>query len=251
MVSGANPYALSIAALSTDTKRRFFWSRDLSGSSYAYIWLGDVEEGSSIVFPIKSKKTEYQLRILAGDTSSLPAEIRQPGSLQISKDNTLMVTTGISMTTDIQGISTSGVIGTLGSTTESEVEINKITIPIDNCGGSASISQKYSQTQAFVKQVNSEFSAKIGVEIPIVVWVKLIAEVQAKYGFEQGQLDSRTIEYQMGAEPKSHVIYVITWKELWNSGTAELTSSNQSFSVPFRAKTNLIFQIDSKKLACP
>lgn len=251
LVHGLNPYSMNMGAIATDTKRSFSWSREPSGSSYAYIWLGDIKEGDSLVFPIKTKNTEYQLRILAGETSSLPAEIRQPGSLQLSKDNALMVTTGISMTTDMQGLSTSGVMGTLGSTTQAEVEVNKLTIPINNCGGSTSISQRYSQTQAFVKQVNSEYSARIGVEIPIVVWVKLVAEVQAKYGFEQGQLDSRTIEYQMGAEPKSHVVYVITWKEVWNSGTAELVSNSQNFFIPFRAKTNLIFQIDSKKVACP
>jgi hypothetical protein len=252
ITGGSNPYALTTYMLSIDTGRKFSFAH-LRGKSdlVAYTWLGELVEGASVVFPIKSKNTRYVLRVIEGDISSLPKEILRPGSLQLKEDNTIIVSSGISTTADLQGLANSVGIEALHSDPQSEIEINKLTIPIDNCGGTVSVRQKYSQTQSFIKQINTEVSAKIGVEIPLAVWFRMIAELQAKYGFEQGEVDSRTIEYEMGAEPRSKVVYVVTWKEVWDSGTAKVISSQKGFSVPFRVRTNLIFQIDSKKIACP
>jgi hypothetical protein len=250
ITSGSNPYELTTNMLLADTERQFC-STAHGGHYDSYLWLGELVEGASVIFPLKSKNTRYVFKVIEGDIASLPKEILRPGSLQLKDDNTILVSSSISTTADLRNLTNSVGIEAMQFAPQSEIEINKLTIPIDNCGGSAPVRQKYSQTQSYVKQINTDLSAKIGIEIPLGVWLRMVAELQAKYGFEEGQVDSRTIEYEMGAEPRSKVVYVVTWKEVWDSGTAKLTSGQQGFSLPFRARTNLIFQIDSKKVACP
>jgi hypothetical protein len=80
--------------------------------------------------------------------------------------------------------------------------------------------------------------------------VSLVAELQAKYGFEQGQIDTRQISYHMEALPGTNQVYVITWQEVWDSGVAQVNAGNDNITIPFRVKTNLVYQVDSTRLDC-
>lgn len=163
----------------------------------------------------------------------------------------MILASTITTTNNLQSVTSSISLQGMNIAEPSEsIEINKLTVPINNCGGSAKISQKYTQTQSFVRQMSSEATASIGGEIPVVVWLKLVAELQIKYGFEQGQIDSRTIEYEMSAEPETNVVYTITWQEIWQKGFADLKSGSTEVKVPFRIKSDLIYSIDSSKESC-
>ena len=131
------------------------------------------------------------------------------------------------------------------------IELSKMTIPMDNCGGSAPLAQDYTYSQTFIHEYRMEASGGVGAQIPIPIeWLGLRVELQAKYGFEQGQIDSREIAYHMQAEPGTNQVYIVTWREVWEFGTAQALAGNDIITVPFRVKTNLIYEVDSTKLEC-
>jgi hypothetical protein len=84
-----------------------------------------------------------------------------------------------------------------------------------------------------------------------VPWAKLLVELQAKYGFEQGQVDSRTVDTTLEVERGTNQVFVIVWSEVWDSGTAAIMAGNDRIEAPFRVKKDVIYSIDSEKLACP
>ena len=135
-------------------------------------------------------------------------------------------------------------------TGKERLEVNKFTIPIDNCGGSSNVSQKISQSQSFVHKIVQDNSGKAGLELSIP-WAKLMLELQTKYGYEDGQTDTRTINVDMSATPHTNQSYVLTWYEEWEIGTAEVVNNDKMARIPFRVKTNMIYDMASQQLKCP
>jgi hypothetical protein len=214
------------------------------------IVFGDVSEGFSQSFFVPSRKLTYTIKILEGDINALPPEILQSGSTRLSADGQIVVVLPNSPTGETgQG---GNYIENIDYGTRTEfVETNKLTIPINNCAGSMEVSQMYSQTQTFVHQYTAEVGVNLGVEIPMVAWLSLVPELQASYGYENGQIDTQTVEYNMAAAPGTNIIYTVTWNEVWESGTANVSNGSDAILVPFRAKTNLIYDIASEKRNCP
>lgn len=216
-----------------------------------YISLGENKEGFAESFSLPSRKLTYVVKILAGDISSLPPEMLQPGSTRLRDDGQIIV--ALPGYVSANGTQTSGIfVQDISYAIKTEqVETNKLTVPINNCAGSVEVSQKYTQTQTFVHQYTGEIGFNIGVEIPLPLWAKLTPEFTAKYGFENGQVDTRTVEYNMAAAPGTNVIYIVTWSEVWESGAANVINGNDTIVVPFRVKTNLIYDIASEPRNCP
>jgi hypothetical protein len=245
-------YLLYSENLKYDFKQERRWRWPLGrNNTIVYYWLGQIGEGDTIRIPIKSKKIEYVLKILEGDISSLPSEILQKGSTRLLEDGRIVVALPGSVATE--GTQTSGIfVQDISYATRIEqIVTNKLTVPINNCAGSVEVSQKYTQTQTFVHQYTSEIGFSIGIEIPLPLWSKLTPEFQAKYGFENGQIDSRSIEYNMAAAPGTNVIYIITWSEIWESGAANVINGNDTIIVPFRVKTGLMYGVSSEPGTCP
>lgn len=216
-----------------------------------YIMLDEQTEGSSKELFVPSRKLTYVVKILEGDVNSLPPEMLQPGSTRLSDGGQIIVALPGSISAD--GTQTSGIfVKNIDYATKTErVETNKLTVPINNCSGSMEVSQRYTQAQTFVYQYTGEVGFNIGVEIPFIAWAKLTPEFTAKYGFENGQVDTRTVEYNMAAAPGTNVVYIVTWSEVWESGAANVTNGNDTIVVPFRVKTNLIYDIASEPRTCP
>ncbi|GAB1472076.1 hypothetical protein MASR2M66_29540 [Chloroflexota bacterium] len=216
-----------------------------------YIQLGEKNEGYTESFFVPSRKLTYVVKILDGDINSLPPEILQPGSTRLRDDGQIIVDLPGSISAD--GTQTSGIfVQDISYAKKTErVETNKLTVPINNCAGSVEVSQKYSQSQTFVHQYTGEVGFNIGIEIPFAAWAKLTPEFTAKYGFENGQVDTRTVEYNMAAAPGTNVVYIVTWSEVWETGTANVINGNDTIVVPFRVKTNLIYDIASEPRTCP
>ena len=57
-----------------------------------------------------------------------------------------------------------------------EIEVDKITVPLDNCGGSAVIHQKFSNTQTFVYKYleDKTYSGGAEISIPVITWAKIV-----------------------------------------------------------------------------
>jgi len=78
----------------------------------------------------------------------------------------------------------------------------------------------------------------------------LILELEARYGYKQGQIDERTINTTLTAEPETNQSYLITWQEIWESGSGIAVVGEDTVSIPFRVRTNVIHSIFSEKLSC-
>ncbi len=130
-----------------------------------------------------------------------------------------------------------------------EIIVNRLTVPMNNCGGNAIVSQNYTQSQTLIHEYHADIGA--GISIPVGSWIKVIPELQANFGYEQGQIETKTLEYNMATDPGTNVTYVITWKEIWETGSVDLLSGTDTVSFPFRARTDLVYQIDSEDLPCP
>lgn len=263
-----NTYKLSMQELNRDLKedQRFHYAAIRAGltekdpwkviRTYGYQWFHTAPEGQTYRFPVKAKNITYVLKILPGEVSSLPESLRIPGSARLKSENDIVVALNSDPTSSteavgddsqsralIDGMSYDGIAKT--------VPVNKITVPINNCGGSAKIIQEYTQTQVFVHEYRAEVGGSLGLGIPLPFnLLNLQLELQAKYGFEQGQVASRTISYHMEAEPGTNQIYVITWQEVWDTGTAQTITGADTITVPFQVKTNLIYEVNSSKLPC-
>jgi hypothetical protein len=221
---------------------------------YYYTWFDELEEGSLTTIPVPSKNIKYVLKVLNGDISNFPSALLIPGSTTLKNDNGIVVS--LAMTSSAQ---TSAVIPTendkiqdvLYATNTETVEINKITVPINNCGGSAEVIQKYIQSQTFIYEYQASAEGGVGLNIPLPFgWANLILELQARYGFEQGQIDSRTIETTLNADAGTNQAYMITWKEIWESGSGTVLTGGDTITIPFRVRTNVIHSIDSQQLSC-
>lgn len=46
------------------------------------------------------------------------------------------------------------------------------------------------------------------------------------------------------------MVYAITWKEVWESGIADMVVGKDTINIPFRIKTNLIYEVNSTQLSC-
>lgn len=93
--------------------------------------------------------------------------------------------------------------------------------------------------------------ATIGTEIPVYAWAKVLAEIQTKYGFKNGQIDTRAIEYNMAAAPGTSVVYYVTWKEVRETGTGNVSITSSTLNVSFRVKTNVVYEVSSEPRNCP
>lgn len=253
VVTVPNTYGLSVEELNHDFDKEQRFHPD---GALAYMWFQTAPEGQTYRFPVKSKNITYVLKILPGEVSSLPEALRVPGSARLKADNDIVVALNSSPTMSTEAASNENqeralIEGVTYDGTTRTVPVNKITVPINNCGGSANIVQEYTQTQIFVHEYHAEVGGSVGLEVPLPFnLLNLQLELQAKYGFEQGQVASRTVSYRMEAEPGTNQIYVITWQEVWDTGTAQTITGADTITVPFQVKTNLIYKVDSSKLPC-
>jgi hypothetical protein len=247
----ANNSILGIAKKLQEEDAMFYdfplpWKKKIE-KLYLYHWRGEIPEGEEYRIAIPSKNTAYVVKVLDNDVSSLPQEVldnpvelRENGALIIS--NPAISQSEFISDVDIRDISI--------ATKSEQVEIKNIVVPINNCGGSSKINQKVSYSQTFVHEYIQETQVGLKVEIPLGIWLNIIPELQKRYGFEQGEINSQSIEYVIAAEPETNQVYTIIWKEIWETGVAEVLSGNDVIAAPFRVKTGLVYEIESVGYAC-
>ena len=216
-------------------------------------WFASFEEGSTQKILIPSKNVEYVIVVIDGDISTLPPELLQPGSASLQPDGSIVVKAPdensgppVSLNSEVQ-VSNVNISGSESS------NLGAMTIPIsiNNCGGNSKVVQSYSRTQTFIHEISAGSEVKVGVNISPPIWFSVVAELQNQYNFKQGQVDTRTLDTELAAEPNANVKYVITWQEIWDYGEADVFDGVTTMSVPFRVKKELSYSIESENLGCP
>lgn len=246
-----NEYRLTLKELANFSMRRAsedFWNPGMT----IYSWIPEVQEGSNFIVYVVQKNITYTIQIMDGDISTLPPEIVN-GTTELRGDQIVVAKPDSQETTSSQSDDDVLVNDIEYKIKTEEVPVNTI-LPINvlnNCDGTVEVGQKYTQTQTFIHKYTSEIGLTIGAEIPIGIWGKIMPSLQAQYGFEDGQVDTISIEYNTAAAPGTSVAYIVTLKELWESGVATVTTGNSEGKVPFRVKTNLIYEITSQPRTCP
>jgi hypothetical protein len=224
-----------------------FWKSHIT----FYNWFPEVQEGKTITIHINSKNIDYIIQVVDGDISSLPPEIVK-GTTEL-RDGQIVIANTSATEAQVDQSSNDTIVQNVEYALNTEIVPVNTVLPINvlnNCDGTSDVSQKYTQTQTFIHQYSGEIGASIGMEIPLGIWGKLLPALQAKYGFENGQVDTISIEYNTAAAPGTSVAYVVTLKEVWESGIADVTEGNILKQVPFRVKTNLIYEITSQPRTC-
>jgi len=220
-----------------------------------YTWFPSLDAGSLNNIEIPEKNISYIIKVIPGKTSTLPQAILEPGSTSLTSDGRIIVSipepakdadVPYPSPDDPEFGKDAALTGIKYDTEVEEVLFKKFAVLLNNCGGSSIISQEYSQTQTFIHEYHTEVSA--GISIPIAAI--LTAELEGKYGFIQGEVNTETVRSYMEASSGSNQVYTVTWYEVWGSGVAEVASGDTIIEVPFRIKTDLIYAIDSEKLEC-
>lgn len=212
------------------------------------VWVGELEIGNLYTVPVPSRNLEFKVKVLGGSIHDLPAELLEPGSTElIDGDQIVLKLEHGGESTNERRILVKAV--KTRSETE-EIEVNKFTIPINNCGGNAAIRQSLHNSQTFFSEYSYKVGGSAGLEIP-VGWGKIVTELEANYGFKQGQVNVREVNYDIEVEQGSYVAYVITWTEVWESGNAIIEANGENITIPFDVKANLIYKVDSEKYDCP
>jgi hypothetical protein len=225
----------------------------MSNRKIIYHWFPEFPEGSLTHINMESKNLDYTIYILNGDVSTLPPEIMggttefRLGQLFVISPETLP--SGVNPPVDgeyyLQDV--------VYNTSIDQVTLNKITIPLDNCKSEIELQTPYSYSQTYIHKYTQEdtIGGGLNVSIPKLEWAKIVFELQSKYGFEDSQVDSNTITYDLRAAPHSYQFYTVTWTEIWENGVANVVKDNQLVTVPFRVKTNLVYDVASETRACP
>lgn len=219
-----------------------------SGSKW---WIySEIEEGDWFEFPILEKNITYAIRAIAGDVATLPAPMLEPGSLRLGESSKLVVELPLdSETGDVQELLVQAV--NRDSEVE-EVERNRITVPLNNCGGSALLEQEYVQAQTFYYEYTTEVGAAVGGEVGLPsLPMGLLAELEKSYGYVHGEINTQEISYTLKARPGTNQVYEIIWKDRWEKGEALVMANGELITVPFKVRTNLIYEVNSEKFDCP
>lgn len=233
------------------TEEPHYWIKEgnwFDDTDFMNTWLGSIEVGELYEIPVASKNLSYHMKIFTSDITNLPPEIMEENSTRLS--NTGQVVLNLTGTDQASGER----ILIQGITFEDKqdiVEIEKNTILINNCGGNSPVTQEYSSAEIFYNEYKTETMVGADIDIPTPIgWPKILVELEAKYGFEQGQINSQEVSYSMEAQSKTRVTYIITWSEVWESGIALVETDDGSLEVPFRVRTNIIYDIDSESFDC-
>lgn len=249
-----NTYKVTIGQLNAGLSAAGTNTFDRVGDT-ALLWLSDFPESSSLEIPIPEKNITYTLKSFAGNVVTLPAEMLQPGSTRLKPDGAVVVAINAGELANA-GVASDGAGGAAFvesvdyNTGTDNVIVNKLTVPINNCGGSGRVTQRYVQSQTFIHQYTAEMGGGVGVQFGLP-WMQLLVELQGKYGFENGQIDSRTADTTLEVEPGTNQVFLIEWSEVWDTGVATMLISSDRVESPFRVKKDVIYRIDSQRLECP
>ena len=115
--------------------------------------------------------------------------------------------------------------------------------PINNCSGTAEVKQEIKQT--YIHTINEN-----GVEVPILQWKKIVAEIERHYGFSANQIETYSITFTAAA--KQNIEFTIDVIQTWESGIASVVIDGVQITTPYRILTNESYEVkNTKQISCP
>lgn len=120
--------------------------------------------------------------------------------------------------------------------------------PINNCDGVADVKQEI--TQNYVHEIVDETKTKLGIEIPILDWLKVIAEVEKRYG--TSDKETTTYSTTLIVPAGQNIQYTVIRKQTWESGIVIVNSNGAETSAAYRILKNETFEVaNSEQKSCP
>ena len=183
--------------------------------------------------------------VLAGDVSQLPAEVQKPGSVALLEGNRLVaVDPNIPASTPQPSPSDTR----FDQVVEKNNEFSPIIFPINNCGGTAEVKQEVTQT--YIHEIVDESILKLGVEIPVLDWLKIVAEIERRYGISDKQIT--TYSTMLTVPAGQNIQYTVIRKQTWESGRAIVVSNGVEISAPYTILKSETFEVEnSEQKPCP
>ncbi len=94
-----------------------------------------------------------------------------------------------------------------------ELHLETERIPIDNCGGPAAVTVRRQISKSFYHDVYVDVDS--GVQIDAILVSTALGQT---YGYEEGEMETRSFGIDMTAPAHTRVVYVLEWKEVWVKG---------------------------------
>jgi hypothetical protein len=239
---GINPSQLSMVS-AYDGDRSDWMKRDVIAN-----WMDPFYEGDIRDFFIPSKNVKYTVVSLMGPVSDLPAEIQKPNSTEWRDGNRLVAVNPANANATPQPQSLQDGTVKIRDVKESITPFDPIRFPLNNCGGSANLVQRYTKT--YIHQVIDETKVKLGVEIQPLTWLKVVAQVESRTGVEQNQVT--TFDTTLTVAPGKKANYTIVRNQIWESGIADVPNGNNTISVAYRVLKREDYQVSAPDIqSCP
>lgn len=251
-IAADNPYQLSQESLDENRKDdpRFRYASASWSKNFAYLWIDEIGEGNTLEIPIPSKNIVYTIKVIAGDAADLPAPLVENPTILQDTGTIMIAPKAQEAPVSLSGPGSDVLLQNISfQPVTEEIELTRLVFPINNCAGNVRLSQQYSETKTFIHEYQFEVGAKVGATIPTIFGI-LSPQLQAKYGFKNGEVETKTFNYELAAEPGTGTKYTIIYREIWEVGTADLRIGNDLATIPFRIKKTLIQQIDTEKINC-
>ena len=217
----------------------------------------ELEEGSELEIHVPTKNLNYIIKSFYGDVSELPKELLVNRSTRLI-DNEIIV----SLREDNPVKGQAAVIDKLGDmqNIQFNAESHIVTLEaksytLDNCAGSVVVTREDSKELTLIHKYEVEIGGEVGTEVSIpvlsqLILPKLIVALGGKYGYQQGQVETQTVSYYMGADPGTHQKYTVSLQEIWETGEAQTTLEKTMITVPFQVLTALNYDVKAESLGC-
>jgi hypothetical protein len=217
----------------------------LDGKNRLAVWIDPFNEGDSREYFIPSKNIRYVVMVLPGDIGQLPAEIQKPGSVALIDGKHLVAINPNAPTpapqANFSNIKFNQVVETVKAFPPS-------IFPINNCRGTAAVKQEVTQT--YIHEIVDESKVKLGVSIPILSWLQIVAGIERHYGISDKQIT--TYATTLSVPAGQNIQYTVVRKQTWESGTAVGVNNAIEISAPYNILKNEIFEVaNSEQKACP
>jgi hypothetical protein len=195
-----------------------------------------------ITIDIPSKNFAYTLWI-----------VPKPVPKEIETTDTILTKNGISIVSESVNIVEWDSLGYSIEFVEAS-DYEYVTIPgtlnkadIDNCGGNTVLERKYEKSQVYV--LDFEVDVAIDALIPLGVLNTL---VESELHYENGRMESEAVNMPLMINPSEHVVFEISWREIWQPYTLEVTDirSNVVTKFDFDIKLGAETTVSSSKIPC-
>ena len=214
------------------------------GYSFVSLWIGNIEEGETRNIQVKDKGLTYVVIVFPGDFSTLPEQLRT-GNVELRNNKPIVSSldkVSANPTSDSHAIRTIG----YGERHDTNA-IEKVILAVCNRNGATRVSSTQKLSKTYIKTVETMNGFRVGIEVPVLSWLKLVAAVEEKQTLLNGEVITENSEVTAIAEPGMCVSYELVWAEVWKVGAAEFEGAGHRLVVPFRVKMHLISYVKASQ----